>query len=60
MKKTCLLILLGCLCSISLLAQFQIVSYENAPKKAKASFDKAIEAFRNYQSAAAIGYLEEA
>ncbi|MEC5142290.1 OmpA family protein [Chitinophaga sp. 212800010-3] len=60
MKKTCLLILLGCLCSISLLAQSQIVSYENAPKKAKASFDKAIEAFRNYQSAAAIGYLEEA
>ncbi|HEY8954497.1 OmpA family protein [Chitinophaga sp.] len=59
MKKTSLLIL-SCLLGFGLLLQAQTVTYENAPKKAKASFDRAIDAVRTYQTKAAIGLLQEA
>ncbi|WP_160711523.1 OmpA family protein [Chitinophaga solisilvae] len=38
----------------------QVVTYETAPKKAKASFDKAVDAVRMYNTKEAIGYLQEA
>lgn len=38
----------------------QSVTYENAPKKAKASFDKAVEAMRVYQPKVAVEALQEA
>lgn len=59
MKKTSLLIL-TCLLGFGLLLQAQTVTYENAPKKAKASFDRAIDAVRTYQTKAAIGFLQDA
>jgi outer membrane protein OmpA-like peptidoglycan-associated protein len=59
MKKTFLLIVV-CLMGIGVQMQAQIVTYENAPKKAKASFDRAIDAVRTYQTKNAIGLLQEA
>ena len=59
MKKTALL-LLSSLMGVGLQLQAQTVTYETAPKKAKASFDRAIDAVRNYQGEAAIGFLQEA
>ncbi|PSL50159.1 WD40 repeat protein [Chitinophaga niastensis] len=58
MRKTALLLVT--LFCIGLQLQAQTVTYETAPKKAKASFDRAVEAVRNYQSQAAIGFLQEA
>lgn len=59
MKKTSLFIL-ACLLGFGLQMQAQTVTYETAPKKAKAAFDRAIDAVRLYQTAAAIGLLQEA
>ncbi|MFY0252323.1 OmpA family protein [Chitinophaga sp. 30R24] len=59
MKRTTLLLTGFMLCSwLSL--QAQTVTYETAPKKAKASFDRAIDATRNYQNQNAIDFLQEA
>ncbi|SCC11446.1 Outer membrane protein OmpA [Chitinophaga costaii] len=57
MKKPVLLFLLLA-CHTFLRAQ--AVTYETAKKKAKASFDEALNAMRNYQPAQALRSLEEA
>ncbi|WP_212002372.1 OmpA family protein [Chitinophaga sp. HK235] len=54
------LLLSGCLLFLGLQLQAQVVTYETAPKKAKAIFDKAIEAVRLYKSKEAVGLLQEA
>jgi len=54
------LLLTGCLLLSGIYAQAQAVTYENARKKAKASFDNAINAIREYKDAEAIHYLQEA
>ncbi|MBO9730530.1 MAG: OmpA family protein [Chitinophaga sp.] len=59
MKNTSLFIL-ACLLGFGLQMQAQTVTYETAPKKAKAAFDRAIDAVRLYQTPAAIGLLQEA
>ncbi|NLR56694.1 OmpA family protein [Chitinophaga polysaccharea] len=58
--KRYILLILSCLLGMGLHMQAQTVTYENASKKAKASFDRAVDAVRNYQSKAAIGFLQEA
>ncbi|WP_143304982.1 OmpA family protein [Chitinophaga vietnamensis] len=58
MKKT-LLLLSGCLC-LWLQMQAQSVTYETAPKKARAAFDEAVTAVRNYNTTQAIERLKEA
>lgn len=57
MKKPVLLLLLLASCH---LLHAQAVTYETAKKKAKASFDAAINAMRSYQATEAIKFLEEA
>ncbi|MCW3463327.1 OmpA family protein [Chitinophaga nivalis] len=57
MKNT-LLLLFACLCASAVHAQ--TVTYETAPKKAKASFDRAVDAVRTYQSQEAIKWLQDA
>lgn len=52
------LLITGCLLTIC--SQAQVVTYENAKKKAKASFDEAINAIRNYNSDGAIQHLQAA
>ncbi|HVI46585.1 MAG TPA: OmpA family protein [Chitinophaga sp.] len=59
MKKISLL-LLGCLLLCSLWSSSQTVTYETAPKKAKLSFDRAIDAVRIYNTKDAISFLKEA
>ncbi|RFS24584.1 flagellar motor protein MotB [Chitinophaga silvatica] len=48
------------LIALSFSLKAQTVTYETAPKKAVASFDKAIEAARVYEYKSAINYLQEA
>ncbi|HEY0272187.1 MAG TPA: tetratricopeptide repeat protein, partial [Chitinophaga sp.] len=57
MKKPVLVLLL--LAGVSCL-HAQAVTYETAKKKAKASFDDALNAMRNYQPAKALQFLEDA
>ncbi|CAL1516619.1 OmpA family protein [Chitinophaga sp. MM2321] len=59
MKKT-FLIILSCLLFASLQMRAQTVTYETAPKKAKASFDRAVDAVRTYHTKEAIGFLQDA
>lgn len=53
------LLLTGCLLSC-LHMRAQVVTYDNAPKKAKASFDNAVTAIGNYQMEEAVRYLQAA
>lgn len=57
MKKP---VLLSLLLAFTAVLHAQVVTYETAKKKAKASFDQAIDAMRNYQATQALKYLEDA